>query len=66
VSATLAGGAARLGAVTRIRSSPRTRAYVTRRRAEGKTAPEIRRCLKRYIACELYRHLTTAMTLDNT
>jgi transposase, IS5 family len=34
-------------AVCRIRSCPRTRAYVTRRTAEGKTAREIRRCLKR-------------------
>ncbi len=40
----------------------RTRAYATRRRAEGKTTPEIRRALKRYIARELYRQLTAAMT----
>jgi len=32
-------------AVTRIRVCPRTRAYVTRRTAEGKTPREIRRCL---------------------
>jgi transposase len=48
-------------ALTRIRSCPRTRAYVARRTAEGKTAREIRRCLKRYIACELYRQLTQSM-----
>jgi transposase len=48
-------------AVTRIRSCPRTRAYVTRRTAEGKTPREIRRCIKRYIARELYRHLTRTM-----
>jgi transposase len=48
-------------AVTRMRTCPRTRAYVARRTAEGKTAREIRRCLKRYIARELYRHLTRAM-----
>jgi transposase len=57
-------------ALTRIRSCERTRAYVARRSAEGKTPREIRRCLKRYIARELYRTLTTAMTtpqtLDNT
>jgi transposase len=53
-------------ALTRLRSCPRTRAYATRRRAEGKTTREIRRCLKRYIARELYRQLTAAMTLDNT
>jgi transposase len=48
-------------AVTRMRSCPRTRAYVARRTAEGKTLREIRRCLKRYIARELYRHLTRSM-----
>ena len=48
-------------AVTRIRSCARTRAYVARRTAEGKTPREIRRCLKRYIARELYRQLTQSM-----
>ena len=50
-------------AITRIRSCPRTRAYVARRTAEGKTAREIRRCLKRYIARELYRQLNQSMNL---
>jgi transposase len=50
-------------ALTRIRSCARTRAYVTRRTAEGKTPREIRRCLKRYIARELYRQLTQSMNL---
>jgi transposase len=48
-------------ALTRMRSCPRTRAYVARRTAEGKTAREIRRCLKRYIARQLYRQLTQSM-----
>jgi transposase len=48
-------------ALTRIRSCARTRAYVARRTAEGKTPREIRRCLKRYIARELYRQLTRSM-----
>jgi transposase len=48
-------------ALVRMRSCPRTRAYVARRTAEGKTRREIRRCLKRYIARELYRHLTRSM-----
>ena len=48
-------------AVCRIRSCPRTRAYVARRTAEGKTPREIRRCLKRYIARELYRQLNQSM-----
>jgi hypothetical protein len=48
-------------ALVRTRSCPRTRAYVARRTAEGKTTREIRRCLKRYIARELCRHLTQTM-----
>jgi transposase len=47
--------------LTRWRACPRTRAYITRRRAEGKSDPEIRRCLKRYLARELYRCLNTAV-----
>ncbi len=36
---------------------PRTVAYMNRRLAEGKTKPEIIRCLKRYVAREVYRAL---------
>ena len=49
-------------ALTRMRSCARTRAYVERRTAEGKTSREIRRVIKRYITRELYRTLTAAMT----
>jgi transposase len=45
-------------AVTRMRSHQPTIAYTQRRRAEGKTDREIRRCIKRYIARHLYRTLT--------
>ncbi len=45
-----------------MRCCEKTRAYVARRTAQGKTPREIRRCLKRYIARQLYRTLTTAMT----
>jgi hypothetical protein len=41
----------------RLRHEPLTIAYAQRRRAEGKTDREIRRCLKRYIARQLYRQL---------
>jgi transposase len=44
-------------AVSRLRYDPDTRAYAARRTAEGKTDPEIRRCLKRYITRQLYRQL---------
>jgi len=47
---------------TRMRDCPDTRAYVERRTAEGKNKKEIRRCLKRYIARQLHRALTAAMT----
>jgi transposase len=43
--------------LTRLRYDPATRAYAQRRRAEGKTNREIRRCLVRYIARQLYRLL---------
>jgi hypothetical protein len=38
-----------------------TRAYLDRRTQEGKTRREIRRCLKRIIARQIYRKLTTLM-----
>lgn len=41
-------------AMVRMRSEPRTRAYVERRTAEGLSNKEIQRCLKRYIIRELY------------
>jgi transposase len=47
--------------ITRWRMCPRTHAYINRRRAEGKTDREIRRCLKRYIARQIHRELTNAM-----
>jgi transposase len=44
-------------AVCRLRHCERTRAYAARRTTEGKTKTEIIRCLKRYIARELYHAL---------
>jgi Transposase IS116/IS110/IS902 family len=44
-------------AVCRLRYCERTRAYAERRTAEGKTKTEIIRCLKRYIAREIYHAL---------
>jgi transposase len=46
-----------MAVVTRMTHDPETRAYVERRRAEGWTTKEIRRCLKRYLARHLYRTL---------
>jgi transposase len=44
-------------AVSRTRYHQPTRDYVARRTTEGKTPREIKRCLKRYIARDLYRRL---------
>ena len=46
--------------VVRMRIDERTRRYVARRTAEGKSSREIMRCLKRYIAREVYRVLVPA------
>lgn len=43
--------------VTRMTCHRPTRDYTARRTTEGKTGPEIKRCLKRYIARDLYRLL---------
>jgi transposase len=45
---------------TRMGSHPATRAYVERRAKEGKSKAEIIRCLKRYVAREVYPHLRPA------
>jgi transposase len=52
--------------LTRLRYDPATRAYAQRRRAEGKTNREIRRCLVRYVARQLYRLLEANPTFDPT
>jgi transposase len=44
-------------AMTRLAHDPRTKAYAARRTTEGKTKKEIIRCLKRYIAREIYKAL---------
>ncbi len=44
-------------ALVRMRHYRPTREYIERRTAEGKSPREIRRCLKRYIAREIYHHL---------
>jgi transposase len=45
-------------AMTRLVTDPATKAYMVRRTAEGKTRREIIRCLKRYIAREMFQLLT--------
>ena len=43
--------------LTRMSSDERTKAYVARRRGEGKNTAEIMRCLKRYVARETFKHI---------
>jgi transposase len=49
-------------ALSRLRFDPDTRAYADSRRARGKTDRDIKRCLKRYIARQLYRRLESGTT----
>ena len=46
--------------IVRMRTHAPTKAYVARRRAEGRTTKEIMRSLKRYITRQLYRTLAAA------
>jgi transposase len=45
--------------LSRLRWEERTRAYLQRRTAEGKTKREVIRCLKRYVAREIFRCIAT-------
>ena len=47
---------------SRIQYQPATRDYVARRTTEGKTTHEIKRCLARYVARDLYRLLENTAT----
>lgn len=52
--------------LTRMVCDPRTRAYIDRRMSEGLTKKEAVRCLKRYVAREIYNHLPRPqLALDN-
>jgi transposase len=49
--------------LTRIRCHPETRAYLQRRTAEGRTKREIIRCLKRYLARQIYKIIRTSLAV---
>ena len=55
-----------IAVLTRMVHDPETRAYVEKRRAEGRTNREIRRCLKRYLARHVYRALNAATMTQTT
>lgn len=46
--------------IVRLKDHPETQAYIARRTAEGKTKLEAIRCLKRYLARQLYPHVLAA------
>jgi transposase len=50
-----ANSALHIIAIGRLRTDPRTKTYVARRMAEGHSKLEALRCLKRYIAREVYK-----------
>jgi transposase len=52
--------------VVRKRIDQRTRRYAARRASEGKSKKEIIRCLKRYVAREVYRVLTTSVNFADS
>jgi transposase len=58
-----------MAVVVRMRHCPRTRAYVARRTADGLSKKEIIRCLKRYLAREVFRAVSADLKalhgLDN-
>jgi transposase len=51
--------------LARMRRDRRTKEYVARRTAEGKSKREIIRCLKRYVAREVYRVLISCLTCSS-
>ena len=52
--------------LARMRRDRRTQEYVARRTQEGKSKREIIRCLKRYVAREVYRVLITCGARSST
>ena len=50
-----------LAVVVRLRYCERTKTYYQRRTTEGRSRPEIMRCLKRYVAREVFHTLRADM-----
>jgi hypothetical protein len=50
--------------VARIRTDPRTKFYMERRRAEGLSKRDVLRCLKRFIAREVFNALKQDLLQD--
>ncbi|MFV2104844.1 transposase [Micromonospora sp. LOL_024] len=52
--------------LTRLGRNPRTRDYATKRAREGKSTKEIIRCLKRYVARQIFPLITAALSPATT
>lgn len=52
-------------ALVRMSMDPRTRAYITKKTAEGKTKLEAIRCLKRHLANEIFTLITNPTTVPD-
>jgi hypothetical protein len=52
-------------AVVRLRFDPRTITYMQRRRTEGLSKKDVLRCLKRFIAREVFHDLTSDLAGHN-
>jgi hypothetical protein len=61
-----ANSALHLAVLARMRTDARTKAYVARRIAEGRSKLEIIRCLKRYLAREVFALLRADQALATT
>lgn len=57
--------AIRMVAMVKMTHDTETRQYVAKRRAQGRTDKEIRRCIKRYLARRIYRTLRTSTAVTN-
>jgi transposase len=57
-----ANRALHLAVISRIRLDPKTQAYVAKKTTEGHSKLEIIRCLKRYLAREVYYLLNPGIT----
>jgi hypothetical protein len=60
-----ANRALHLAVVVRMRWYPRTRAYAEQRSKQGRSTPEIMRCVKRYLAREVYHALVADLEALN-
>jgi transposase len=53
-------------ALVRMSSDPRTKAYIAKKKNEGKTTREAMRCLKRHLANELFTTITNPPAIPDT